>query len=244
MKFVVKLTTYWTLILTQESCFERWRRSSIYVTNRKMKIKAQRSLLKSDNTVLSCRLCGWIQGSTTAPSRGNAQNDAFTLYMMGGRFQVIQMLYSCTCLTNWFVVFSPCCFLSTPLSPALSLPSLPALLSFRYLKPDENKKSKHKTAVKKKTLNPEFNEVKSTTMALLLQIHFGFLSPPQPKSSVYPVLSHLHNPETYQSHSERAQLSHRKGEPLSKFIPRWLFERAAELNRLICWKSFMFPTKD
>uniref|UniRef100_A0A8C1X1J9 Double C2-like domains, beta n=1 Tax=Cyprinus carpio TaxID=7962 RepID=A0A8C1X1J9_CYPCA len=29
---------------------------------------------------------------------------------------------------------------------------------FRYLKPDENKKSKHKTAVKKKTLNPEFNE--------------------------------------------------------------------------------------
>ncbi|XP_056450819.1 double C2-like domain-containing protein beta [Gadus chalcogrammus] len=27
-----------------------------------------------------------------------------------------------------------------------------------YLKPDENKKSKHKTAVKKKTLNPEFNE--------------------------------------------------------------------------------------
>uniref|UniRef100_A0A3B3UNQ6 C2 domain-containing protein n=1 Tax=Poecilia latipinna TaxID=48699 RepID=A0A3B3UNQ6_9TELE len=28
----------------------------------------------------------------------------------------------------------------------------------RYLKPDENKKSKHKTAVKKKTLNPEFNE--------------------------------------------------------------------------------------
>lgn len=32
-------------------------------------------------------------------------------------------------------------------------------LSLRYLKPDENKKSKHKTAVKKKTLNPEFNEV-------------------------------------------------------------------------------------
>lgn len=32
-------------------------------------------------------------------------------------------------------------------------------LSRRYLKPDENKKSKHKTAVKKKTLNPEFNEV-------------------------------------------------------------------------------------
>ncbi|XP_065140291.1 double C2-like domain-containing protein beta isoform X2 [Paramisgurnus dabryanus] len=27
-----------------------------------------------------------------------------------------------------------------------------------YLKPDENKKSKHKTTVKKKTLNPEFNE--------------------------------------------------------------------------------------
>ncbi|XP_075703823.1 double C2-like domain-containing protein beta [Rhinoderma darwinii] len=27
-----------------------------------------------------------------------------------------------------------------------------------YLKPDVEKKSKHKTAVKKKTLNPEFNE--------------------------------------------------------------------------------------
>lgn len=39
------------------------------------------------------------------------------------------------------------------------LPFLIAMLSNRYLKPDENKKSKHKTAVKKKTLNPEFNEV-------------------------------------------------------------------------------------
>ncbi|XP_044531535.1 double C2-like domain-containing protein beta [Gracilinanus agilis] len=29
---------------------------------------------------------------------------------------------------------------------------------YRYLKPDVDKKSKHKTAVKKKTLNPEFNE--------------------------------------------------------------------------------------
>uniref|UniRef100_A0A673J5E0 Double C2-like domains, beta n=1 Tax=Sinocyclocheilus rhinocerous TaxID=307959 RepID=A0A673J5E0_9TELE len=39
-------------------------------------------------------------------------------------------------------------FLSLSISP----------MYFRYLKPDENKKSKHKTAVKKKTLNPEFNE--------------------------------------------------------------------------------------
>lgn len=30
----------------------------------------------------------------------------------------------------------------------------------RYLKPDVQKKSKHKTAVVKKTLNPEFNEVR------------------------------------------------------------------------------------
>lgn len=29
----------------------------------------------------------------------------------------------------------------------------------RYLKPDVEKKSKHKTTVKKKTLNPEYNEV-------------------------------------------------------------------------------------
>lgn len=32
-------------------------------------------------------------------------------------------------------------------------------LRLRYLKPDVQKKSKHKTAVIKKTLNPEFNEV-------------------------------------------------------------------------------------
>lgn len=36
----------------------------------------------------------------------------------------------------------------------------------RYLKPDVDKKSKHKTAVKKKTLNPEFNEVRGPTVAL------------------------------------------------------------------------------
>lgn len=36
------------------------------------------------------------------------------------------------------------------------------LFSFlRYLKPDIEKKSKHKTAVMKKTLNPEFNEVRT-----------------------------------------------------------------------------------
>ena len=34
-------------------------------------------------------------------------------------------------------------------------------LFLRYLKPDVQKKSKHKTAVIKKTLNPEFNEVVS-----------------------------------------------------------------------------------
>ena len=33
------------------------------------------------------------------------------------------------------------------------------LYIFRYLKPDRDKKSKFKTAVRKKTLNPEFNEV-------------------------------------------------------------------------------------
>lgn len=32
---------------------------------------------------------------------------------------------------------------------------------FRYLKPDSEKKSKHKTAVIKKTLNPEFNQVRA-----------------------------------------------------------------------------------
>lgn len=38
----------------------------------------------------------------------------------------------------------------------------------RYLKPDVQKKSKHKTAVIKKTLNPEFNEV--PTLCYRLQI--------------------------------------------------------------------------
>ena len=37
--------------------------------------------------------------------------------------------------------------------------TVPHCFHCRYLKPDEDKKSKHKTAVKKKTLNPEFNEV-------------------------------------------------------------------------------------
>lgn len=62
-------------------------------------------------------------------------------------------------------------------------------VSCRYLKPDENKKSKHKTAVKKKTLNPEFNEVKSTTThvlsqpRLLLQTDVVFTSPYHPLSN-------------------------------------------------------------
>uniref|UniRef100_A0A452U2S3 Double C2 domain alpha n=1 Tax=Ursus maritimus TaxID=29073 RepID=A0A452U2S3_URSMA len=47
-----------------------------------------------------------------------------------------------------------------PLGPALSLtaPLLHPALLCRYLRPDVDKKSKHKTCVKKKTLNPEFNE--------------------------------------------------------------------------------------
>ncbi|NWW71534.1 DOC2B protein, partial [Climacteris rufus] len=36
-----------------------------------------------------------------------------------------------------------------------------------YLKPDEDKKSKHKTAVKKKTLNPEFNEGAESPSSIL-----------------------------------------------------------------------------
>lgn len=43
---------------------------------------------------------------------------------------------------------------------SVSPPLLVAGLYCRYLKPDVDKKSKHKTAVKKKTLNPEFNEVR------------------------------------------------------------------------------------
>jgi hypothetical protein len=41
--------------------------------------------------------------------------------------------------------------------------------SFSYLKPDKDKKSKHKTRVIKKSLNPEFNEVRFSSGGL-----FGF----------------------------------------------------------------------
>ena len=56
-----------------------------------------------------------------------------------------------------------------PLWSGLSLTYLPSTphshsppLLGRYLRPDVVKKSKHKTHVKKKTLNPEFNEVNGT----------------------------------------------------------------------------------
>ncbi|NWS03639.1 RP3A protein, partial [Motacilla alba] len=54
-----------------------------------------------------------------------------------------------------------------------------------YLKPDEDKKSKHKTAVKKKTLNPEFNEhpprhLSASLAELMLPPHLSLsLSPSQ-----------------------------------------------------------------
>ena len=34
-------------------------------------------------------------------------------------------------------------------------------MCFRYVKPDKDKRSKFKTSVKKRTLNPEYNEVMS-----------------------------------------------------------------------------------
>ncbi|NXE69200.1 RPH3L protein, partial [Calcarius ornatus] len=46
-----------------------------------------------------------------------------------------------------------------------------------YLKPDEDKKSKHKTAVKKKTLNPEFNEVGFLTKRCLRHLAELMLPP-------------------------------------------------------------------
>lgn len=49
---------------------------------------------------------------------------------------------------RWSGLFSSCVSSSSPV---------------RYLKPDILKTSKHKTAVMKKTLNPEFNEVRTTT---------------------------------------------------------------------------------
>lgn len=37
-----------------------------------------------------------------------------------------------------------------------------------WLKPDMGKKAKHKTQIKKKTLNPEFNEVRMDVIFLLI----------------------------------------------------------------------------
>ncbi|NXN53506.1 RP3A protein, partial [Rynchops niger] len=51
-----------------------------------------------------------------------------------------------------------------------------------YLKPDEDKKSKHKTAVKKKTLNPEFNE------EFCYEIKHGDLA----KKTLEVTVAHLH----------------------------------------------------
>lgn len=51
------------------------------------------------------------------------------------------------------------CFIRSALKLKMIISWALNLLFFRYLKPDVQKKSKHKTAVIKKTLNPEFNEV-------------------------------------------------------------------------------------
>jgi len=58
---------------------------------------------------------------------------------------VVLVLISCSPTVLLFLQPSLCCSMCLSLS--------------RYLKPDVKKKSKHKTAVIKKTLNPEFNEV-------------------------------------------------------------------------------------
>ncbi|NXM91038.1 DOC2B protein, partial [Oenanthe oenanthe] len=56
-----------------------------------------------------------------------------------------------------------------------------------YLKPDEDKKSKHKTAVKKKTLNPEFNEVASPGVSQHLSASLAeLLLPPHLSLSLSP----------------------------------------------------------
>lgn len=59
----------------------------------------------------------------------------------------------------WFFLF----FLTKPFSSTVTFEwqcrDSYTFRRLRYLKPDVHKKSKHKTAVIKKTLNPEFNEV-------------------------------------------------------------------------------------
>lgn len=45
----------------------------------------------------------------------------------------------------------------------------------RYLKPDIEKKSKHKTAVMKRTLNPEFNEVRRLALPPTQQTDIQFM---------------------------------------------------------------------
>lgn len=52
----------------------------------------------------------------------------------------------------------------------------------RYLRPDVDKKSKHKTCVKKKTLNPEFHEVNEAGKGRWLWAGGGLRGEPQQKA--------------------------------------------------------------
>ncbi len=105
------------------------------------------------------QLCGWTQGNTTASSRGQKCTEWCVYVVYTVRFY--NTFASCRYSINvFFCIFCLCCCTSAVFSPVWSS----SLLCCRYLKPDENKKSKHKTAVKKKTLNPEFNEVQSISL--------------------------------------------------------------------------------
>lgn len=123
-------------------------------------------------------------------------------------------------------------------------------LSRRYLKPDENKKSKHKTAVKKKTLNPEFNEVTnpqpghrkaaaSAPVTRYLPLSWPFFipkpnvlsaaSPPSPHLRPHPTLppfcSSLLPPEAI---SRGNSCRGTKGEPLREIHPEMTLPESSQ----------------
>lgn len=70
----------------------------------------------------------------------------------------------------------------------------------RYLKPDIEKKSKHKTAVMKRTLNPEFNEVRSPQLLPSAERQLC------PHTAVL-LTSSLHSPQRLKFHLYRVRLA-------------------------------------
>lgn len=149
---------------------------------------------------------------------------------------------------------SLCCSLSTLLSPVLSLPPLPPYVALLQV-PEawwEQKVKAQDCCEKEDSQSRVQRGINHGYCAKTLKLQLCFVFFPLLfffyLSWVFVqclcVRSKLHNPGTYKSHSERAQLSDTKEAHFSKFTTRWLFEGAAELKLSecrICHKSHPQP---